>query len=540
MGRRRGFFAELEHQRNLQVRQAAKEQRERERLIAQSRRERERLARETDKADKQAAKDAAARYFQARQSEVGAQNEALAARIRDLDGILVDGLRRSARIPFASLRKSPEVPRFEPGALAVPTQPPSWEQFAPPTAGAVQRMFKKPQLERGLAEARGRFEQAQNAYQAEEQQRLRQLRAAEQAHATKAAAARKVADDANAKVDHFERAYQAKAPEAVNDYLELALESRSLPAGFPSDVEVAYQPDLRRLLIVMELPGIEVVPVDTEYRYVRTKDEIVAKPRPAREINQRYGDLVAQLVLRTMRDVFDIAGEGLVGEVAVNALVSTRNRATGRPEQPCLVSLITSREQFGELVLTDLDPSECLRHLNALVSKHPWDLEAVRPVFDPDLSRYKFVDARDAAAGLDSRRVLVEMDPTEFEHLVRQLFEAMGLKSWVTQASRDDGVDGVAVNEDPIMGGVCVIQAKRYRGVVSTEAVRALAGTMGQLKASRGVLVTTSWFGKQSHDFAAEHGRIQLIEGTHLKHMLQEHLGLDVLIGETKGGPRRS
>lgn len=39
---------------------------------------------------------------------------------------------------------------------------------------------------------------------------------------------------------------------------------------------------------------------------------------------------------------------------------------------------------------------------------------------------------------------------------------------------------------------------------------------MGQLKASRGVLVTTSWFGKQSHDFAAEHGRIQLIEGPHL------------------------
>ncbi|MDX6279013.1 MAG: restriction system protein [Kribbellaceae bacterium] len=54
------------------------------------------------------------------------------------------------------------------------------------------------------------------------------------------------------------------------------------------------------------------------------------------------------------------------------------------------------------------------------------------------------------------------------------------------------------------------------------------------------MLVTTSWFGKQSHEFAAEHGRVQLIEGTHLKHMLQEHLGLDVLIGELKGGSRRS
>jgi hypothetical protein len=36
---------------------------------------------------------------------------------------------------------------------------------------------------------------------------------------------------------------------------------------------------------------------------------------------------------------------------------------------------------------------------------------------------------------------LLEMTPTEFEHLVRQLFEKMGMKSWVTQASKDDGVD---------------------------------------------------------------------------------------------------
>ncbi|MFF3672945.1 hypothetical protein ACFYYS_03035 [Streptomyces sp. NPDC002120] len=29
----------------------------------------------------------------------------------------------------------------------------------------------------------------------------------------------------------------------------------------------------------------------------------------------------------------------------------------------------------------------------------------------------------------------------------------MGLKSWVTQASRDDGIDAIAVNEDPLIGG---------------------------------------------------------------------------------------
>jgi restriction system protein len=104
------------------------------------------------------------------------------------------------------------------------------------------------------------------------------------------------------------------------------------------------------------------------------------------------------------------------------------------------------------------------------------------------------------------------------------------MKSWVTQASRDEGVDGVAVNEDPIVGGLCIIQAKRYSKIVGLEAVHALAGVMEDKNAAKGVLVTTSWVGKASRDFAARNGRIQIIEGRHLKSLLLEHLGLDVLI----------
>jgi restriction system protein len=57
-----------------------------------------------------------------------------------------------------------------------------------------------------------------------------------------------------------------------------------------------------------------------------------------------------------------------------------------------------------------------------------------------DLIKYKFVEEIDVVVGLDSRPDLVALDPSEFEHLVRRLFEAIGLKAWVTQASRDDGM----------------------------------------------------------------------------------------------------
>ncbi len=48
------------------------------------------------------------------------------------------------------------------------------------------------------------------------------------------------------------------------------------------------------------------------------------------------------------------------------------------------------------------------------------------------------------------------------------------MKSWITQASRDEGVDGVAINEDPIVGGLCIVEAKRYSKIVGLEAVHAL------------------------------------------------------------------
>src|SRR5262249_55229183 len=156
-----------------------------------------------------------------------------------------------------------------------------------------------------------------------------------------------------------------------------------------------------------------------------------------------------------------------------------------------------NRDMFEQLEFEHLDPVACLKHLNALVSPHPYDLVAVPPVVDFDLAKYKFIDEFDAAAELDSRFDLLEMDPFKFEHLIRQSFEAIGMKSWVTQGSRDDGVDAVAVHEDPLLGGVCVIQAKRYKGVVGTESVRALWGAMEDKHATKGILVTTSWFGSQ-------------------------------------------
>jgi restriction system protein len=338
-----------------------------------------------------------------------------------------------------------------------------------------------------------------------------------------------------------EDAFNAHGSEAFVQEVQRGLATSVYPDGLGGSCAAQYLPESAELWVEYELPRQDVVPAVTGYRYVKARDQIVPEPRKETERGKLYEKLIARVALRTLDEAFAAAPVTLVSGIVFNGYVSAKDRATGQPVRPLLLSVHATREAFAGIVLDEpeLDPRACLTsYLNAVISPHPYDLEAVRPVVQFDLSKYKFVEEMNVIAGLDSRPDLLALKPVEFEHLIREMFEAIGMKSWVTQASRDEGVDGVAVNEDPIVGGLCIIQAKRYSKIVGLEAVHALAGVMEDKHAAKGVLVTTSWVGKASRDFAARNGsRIQIIEGRQLKYMLKEHLGLDVLISLPKLPP---
>ncbi|HVL83481.1 MAG TPA: restriction endonuclease [Pseudonocardia sp.] len=127
------------------------------------------------------------------------------------------------------------------------------------------------------------------------------------------------------------------------------------------------------------------------------------------------------------------------------------------------------------------------------------------------------------------------MTPTEFEHFVRQLFEARGLEGWTTERSGDDGVDAVVLNRDPIVGGLTIVQVKKYTRVLGVSHVRELVGAMDEKRAGRGILVTTSWFASGCWTKATENGRVELIDGPRLRWLVKEYLGKDVLVAPPVG-----
>lgn len=542
MAKKRSLWAELQRERANRQRLEQQAFRAFEREEAKAARDREQAQRATVRLAAANERERKRLYVEDRKAEAAAMAADVQARIAELDAVLTGGLHQQSGVSFASLKHMVNMPPFDPGGLDRPFSEPQWEQFAPQPPGAVGRMFGgSTRYAREEAAARAAYENECAGHAIAESDRRQQLAEKRRTYEHQAAEAARAVAEHNTEVDQFEREFGAGEPEAVAQFLTLVLDASVYPEGFVHRTRALYRPEPREVVVEYELPPQSVIPAERDYKYVQNADEIRTSDRTVKEIKDRYARLIAMVALRTIHEVFAADQAGVVGAVTFNGHVSTKDRATGQPVRPCLISVSAQHERFDTFILADLDPVACLHELNALVSQHPYDLEAVRPVVDFEtlLTQYKFVEGMDAVAGLDSRPDLLDMTPTEFEHLVRQLFEAMGMQSWVTQASKDDGVDAVAVNEDPVFGGLCIIQAKRYRSAVGVEPVRALAGVMEDKHATKGIMVTTSWVSKDGHAFAVRHGRIQIMECEEIKYLCKENLGLDVLISLPKPPPQR-
>lgn len=288
-------------------------------------------------------------------------------------------------------------------------------------------------------------------------------------------------------------------------------------------------PESRQLVVEYELPPISIVPAVKSYRYVKARDAIDDSPRPAAQIKRLYSLAVAQTALRSLHELFQADRREQIETIVFNGYVDTIDPATGKPVKPHLVTVRVSRDAFLELDLANVEPLACLKGLNASVSKSPSELVPVRPILEFDIVDPRFVQESDVLGALDERPNLMELSPRDFESLITNLFEKMGLETRQTQPSRDGGVDCVAYDARPILGGKVVIQAKRYKHTVGVSAVRDLFGTLQNEGASKGILVTTSGYGKSSFEFAA--GKpLELLSGTHLLYLLAEHAGIEARI----------
>lgn len=306
----------------------------------------------------------------------------------------------------------------------------------------------------------------------------------------------------------------------VAAYVKKILETSPYPKSLTRKVKTTYVSSSKQLIVDFDLPKLDVIPDESDFRYVKASKKIVGKRRKARDIDDDYSRLISTIALKVLHEAFTSDAAGVVEVCCFNGYLDTIDRSTGMKVRPCLISTRTTKEKLEAIDLEHVDPRLCVRNLGSHVSRSASELQAVKPIIEFNMTDRRFVGEGDMSF-LSSAQNLMDLNPYEFERLIVKLFQELGLDAKLTQSSRDGGVDCVAFDTRPIIGGKVVIQAKRYRHTVGVSAVRDLYGTMMNEGANKGILVTTSGYGPDAFNFAKDKP-IELIDGGGLLHYLQE------------------
>lgn len=331
---------------------------------------------------------------------------------------------------------------------------------------------------------------------------------------------------ANDAIDEQAARYRAGESDAIAEYCDLVLSRSEYPELFPKEFAVAFDDSTATLGIEYEIPAPDDFPKVKEVRYIASRGELKESYYRDAEIRQLYDSTIYQLCLRTIHEIFESDAIQAIQNVSFNGWVEAISPSTGHHARSCILSIHVPRSEFEKIRLETVDPKACFRALKGVSASQLSGIQPIAPILSLNKNDARFVAGMEVQKDIDSETNLAAIGWEEFEHLIREVFEkefkSSGAEVKITRASRDEGVDAVVFDPDPVRGGKTIIQAKRYSNTVGVGAVRDLYGVVIDEGATRGILVTTSQFGPDSYQFAANKP-ITLLDGSNLLHLLSKH-----------------
>lgn len=304
--------------------------------------------------------------------------------------------------------------------------------------------------------------------------------------------------------------------------IDLALRTMSLPDAVPREAESRFDADSGVLIHEQRFPDLG----DLEcVKFVEQKTGCAIKPANQKELKAVSSELYPAICLRLACEIARLDSGKIVKAVAINGWAEFTAKATGQRKRAYCASLFATKEQINALNLVAVDPEAAFNSLKGIAARS-LEITPIAPIIRLDTNDPRFVDAKEVLAHMAEGENLAAMDWEDFEHLCRELFErafaSTGAEVKITQASRDQGVDAIIFDPDPLRGGKIIIQAKRYTNLVDVSAVRDLYGAVINEGAIKGILVTTSSYGPDSYSFAKDKP-LTLLAGRELLGLLDQH-----------------
>ncbi len=333
-------------------------------------------------------------------------------------------------------------------------------------------------------------------------------------------------DETNEAINFQREQYLKADNSAIEDYCDMVMSNSTYPDYFPQEFDIEYSGPNKTLIVEYDLPDVSDIPTLKEVKYLKSKDEYKETHITEPVKKKMYDKLLYDITLRSIHELFEADIINGIDSIVFNGWVKSINRATGKTEEACILSIQTLKQEFLEINLNQVDSKACFKSLKGIGSSTLYSLTPIAPILKINRDDSRFVSAINIADSIEETTNLAAMDWQDFEHLIRELFEKEfninGGEVKITRASRDGGVDAVAFDPDPIRGGKIVIQAKRYTNIVGVSAVRDLYGTVLNEGATKGILVSTADYGPDAYSFSKDKP-LTLLNGNNLLHLLHKH-----------------
>lgn len=307
-------------------------------------------------------------YVDDRRLEAEAMTVEVRNQVKALRSILLDTLSINDVVHFESLKSTDEfIPepfpttQLNPLIKPIPAnyregleKPSKWRQKLGWTGNYEEEFQRRKQAyeddHRKWVVAEQEFQRHFSQYQSEVAVRRMAFEAERQAH--------------NELIDDFATKYFAAEPDYILSYTAIVLGNSRYPDAVLPIHQLDYASATREIVDNCTLPDMSVVPIISDYRYVKTRDSIEPRPRGSRETLDIYQDLLAGIALRTVHEIFEADQCKSIDSVVFNGFIDGIDAATGLPRARCVIAARISKQAFELVDLSRVDNRACLQRFN--------------------------------------------------------------------------------------------------------------------------------------------------------------------------------
>jgi restriction system protein len=181
-------------------------------------------------------------------------------------------------------------------------------------------------------------------------------------------------------VTRFKAAYEVKQPEAVEHYCRQVLALSKFRDGSQRDFDLGYVPETRTLVVDHSLPMQDRLVRVKEVKYHKTSDRFSEVFFTLDELGKIYDDILFQICLRTLHELFDADSANALNDVVFNGWLKVVEKGTTLEVKGCLLSVRAAKEEFRKLNLTQTDPKLCFVALGGVSPRNLHSLVTIKPL----------------------------------------------------------------------------------------------------------------------------------------------------------------